>query len=401
MANTTATVTLELRSGATSIDITKSMKRFRWTDSLLRGGFSWALDFNTESWEDWTDLLLGKDTEAFRFRLVTQEGDVQAATEWRRAYVEGSKSAFRGQALEASVFGADKALNLRAQARTRAWPASTVAEVVSAIAKDYDLEAVVDGTLGRRDRWQLQEDDWSFISRLVAQTSNESGRGDLYLWVDEDRLYLTAPDLAVPSDRRHDLAQQETRVNRVVVGYAGREVDRKGGARMRAIGYDLDAFKPLVFTVDEEATSTQPTLARRVPRAQSGDLRIEYVAEEGIDLVEAQARARWGKFGPRYFSLRLDTKPDILLRPGTIIEAQVNLDGDRQTPLLGRFLCVEVEHNMIGGGLETTVVCYRREAFEGEEEPTGASASSGATRDRYQLGEGDAPRTILTAEVLE
>lgn len=396
-----ATVSLELREGETSRDITRNVQRFRWTDSLLSGGFSWELTFQTESWEEWTDLILGRVDSVFYFRLRNQEGDVETATEWRRAFVESSRTAYRGAALEACVAGLDKRIDLQAGARTRAWPASTVADIVRTIAGEYDLEADVDASQGRRDRWQLAEDDWTFLSRLAHEAASESGRGDVFLRVSENKLILNAPDLAAPSDRRHDLSRQETRVNRVVVSYAGREVDRLGGATARAVGYDLDANKALVFTVDAAAVSSQPALARRVPRPQDGDLRVIAVMEEGIDLVEARARAMWGKAAPRYFALRLDTKPDVQLRPGTLLEAQVNLDGDRQTPLLGRFLVLEVEHMLIAGALETTVVCFRREAFEGEDDPTGASVSSGNTRDQYQFGAADTPRTILQAENLD
>lgn len=396
-----ATATLELRQGDAATDITKVVKRFRWTESLIGGGFSWDFTFQSELWEDWTDLLLGKAGSSFYFRLTSQEGETGVATEWRRALIESSRAAFRGAALEGYVSGADKRLDVQQSARTRAWPASTVAEIARTIAGEYDLSPDVEATLGRRDRWQLGEDDWTFLSRLVAEAATESGRGDVFLSVSEDRLVLGSPDLAVPSDRRHDLSQQETRVNRVVVSYAGRQVDRLGGASLRAVGYDLDANKALVFTVDGAAVSTQPALGKRVPRPQDGDLRTVPVMEEGIDLVEARARAWWGKLAPRYFSLRLDTRPDLLLRPGSLIECQVNLDESRQTPLLGRFVVLEVEHTLTGGALETTVVCFRREAFEGEDDATGASVSSGSTRDRYLLGEADAPRTILTAEVLD
>jgi hypothetical protein len=394
-------VSLELRTDNAVRDVTPFFERFTWVESMLAGGFLFTGRLSADQWDDWTPLLLGRDRPDFKFRLVNVEADVTATTDWRTAILDSSASAFQATTLSAEIRGADRRLFMRQKPRTRAWRARTVSEIMRLVASEYGLEPFVADTAARRDWFQLREDDWSFLTRLAARSATASGRGDAFVWVDEDRLRFNAPDLGAPSERRHDLAQVETRADKVVVSYSGREVDRMGGATLLGVGFDFDTARAVTFEVGAAAAASTPSLANKVPRAQVDGLRVLPVTEGSKLLVEEVARGAWGRAAPRYFALRIDTKPDLTLRPGAVIEVQVNIDGKRETPFLGRFGVLEVKHELVGGGLVTTAVCFRREAFEGETEPTGANASAGKTRDGYQAGKPDTPKTVKTATVLD
>jgi len=397
----TGTGGVEMRLDNEAVDITAYTRRFVWTESLIGGGFSWSLDFSTEEWDEFTDVLLGRDRPEVRFRLKTVEDDIEATTDWRRAITDGSTNAYRGTSLGASVWGSDKRLLMRQKARTRAWPATSLSDLVARIANEYGFAADVETTSGRRDRWQVREDDWTFLYRRARESSTGSARADSFLWLDEDVLRFGAPDTQAPSDRRHDFSEVENRIDRIVLSYAGRAVDRAGGATLSGVGFDLAKKATRLFTQDATKAGVQPALAKKVPRDPGEALRVVPVFEETPDLVEAATRARWGRSGPRYFTLRLDTRPDLTLRLGAVVEVQANVDARRQTPFLGRFVVLELQHVAVNSAITTTAVCFRREAYEGEEDPTGVAAAQGGTRDNYIAGQPSAPRTILVGEVLD
>lgn len=392
---------LELRTDNNVRDVTSFFSSFTWIESMIAGGFFFRGRFAVDQWEDYVPLLLGRDRPRFQFRLKSTEKNSDSTTDWRTAYIDGSASSFEATALASDIRGGDKRLLMRQKHRTRAWSNSTIADVVSAVAAEYDLMPVVEETTNRRDRFQLRETDWHAVKRLAGEASTASGRGDTFVWVDEDKLRFGAPGLTGPSDRRHDLSEQETRADKVVVSYAGREVDRLGGATLIGAGFDWVKAAPVTFTVDEGAAGTLPALATKVPRKQADGLRVVPITETGSQGVEEGARSVWGRAGPRYFSLRVDTKPDLTLRPGMIVEVQVTLDGERTTPFLGRFSVLEVQHTLQGGGIVTTASCFRREAFKGDDPSMGAAASGGSTRDGYVFGQTNQPRTVVKVQVLD
>lgn len=396
---------LELLSGNTAREVTPFIRRFRWVESLIRGGFFWEASFATEQWTEWERLLVGRESPARQWRLKSTEGDsVQAleqTTGWRSALVDGSAMRVVGAALVARVWGGDARLTLAQKARVRAWPSSTVAEVVRRIAGEYGLVAVVQDTAGRHDRVQCRESDWTFLMRISREAASSSGRGDLYLWVDEDALHLGAPELARPAERRHDLSEVENRVDGLELRYHGAAVDRLGGATAVGVGYAWEAQDAIVFEMGAEAASTQPALANRVPRAQGGGLRSFAVMKDESAVVEEVARGVWGRAAPRYFQMRLTTRPDLTLRPGSVIEVQATLDARRESPFFGRFVVLEVEHLLVKGNLRTTLSCYRREAFEGAAETTGASVQNLGSRDRERAGGQNTGRGRTRVEVIE
>lgn len=395
-----------MREGQEALDITPFVRRFVWTDSMLDGGFTWSLHLTTDFWEEWNDVILG--AEDVRFRLKFQAGQ-ETTTDWRTAVSDSARIAYRSTAMTFEVPGADKRLDLLQKERTRAWPNSSVSDLVQAIGAEYGLDVMAEATTGRHDRWQAREFDWTYLRRSVEESASSKGRGDMYLWLDEGTLRLDVPQLQRGSDRRHDMSEVENRVDRIVLAYHGREIDRAGGATLVGIGFDFDTKSDLVFTLNGQRAETHPALARRVPRDPADGLRVIPVQEHTAALVEEATRGHWGRFGPRYFSLRLDSRPDLALRPGMVMELQGNLGAQQETPFLGRFAVLEVQHILAAGmkrsrgsgGLQTTAVCYRREAFAGREEPTGTSVSNVRTRDAYRAGQEQTPVAVLAAEVLE
>lgn len=393
---------IEIRRGAEAQDITPFVHRFVWSESLIAGGWTWMMTFDTEDWKDWKDLILGKDKNPGRhFRLKAQEGGIDSTTSWLRAYVDGTPAAdIRGRTLSVKVQGADVRLEIQQKSRTRAHLATKVSDVIRRVASENDLVADVQDTLGSRDRWQWRTDDWAYIRHLAHCAATSSRRGDSYLWVDDDTLRFRAPDLGVPSDRRYDLAEVDNRVDKTMVTYHGRAVDRRGGSTLLGVSYDVLLGKPIRFTMDAQAASTQPSLADQVPRSMAGGNRTIPLLSQGLDLVEETTRGTWGLLAPRYFTMRIESRPDLTIRPGAVIELQANLNERQNLPIFGRYVVLEVQHVLVGSDIRTTLACFRREAFQGAEAPTGSSVSSGGTRDRAANDQSERPRSVLVAEVL-
>jgi len=275
-----------------------------------------------------------------------------------------------------------------------------VSDVVRRIATEHALVGKVENTAAVRDRWQLRKSDWDFLRSLTYEGASASRRGDTYLWLTGDVINYRAPELAAPSERRHNLDTEEVRVNSTVVSYNGRAIDRAGGATLLGVGYDLELGTALPFLMNAAATATQPALGRFVPRAPAKGTRTIPVFRSSLDLVEEMVRSKWGNYSPRYFSLVLETRPDLSLRPGSIVEVQATVGIKQRLPVFGRYVVLEVMHNMVKADLRTTVVCYRREAFLGADLALGASVSEGKTRDRNQTGQ-ETPKVLIVAEVLD
>lgn len=403
------TYIVEARFGdRAAVDITPLTREFTWVESLIDGGFLWELRCTTDGWDEWDDVLVGREPLKLRVAYQSSQSGREETTPWRTAIVDTSGMSFRSTALSFVLHGKDRRLDMMQLDRTRAWLGTTVSDVVQSVASEYGFDAVVEATTDRSDRWQMRTSDWAYIQGLAQGAASASGRGDFFVWMDEDQIRLGAPRTQRSSDRRHIMQEVETRVDRVLVGYHGREIDRRGGATLRAVGLDVDTKEQVVFTLDAGESGSYPALGRRVPRAQDEGLRV-VPTFSGYDKARESVHGEWGRVAPRYFSLRLDTRPDLTLRPGMLVELQGNLGRGQETPFLGRFAVLEVKHHLAvgdpseatSGGLVTTAVCYRREAYAGSDEPTGASAAQTGTHDRYRAGGEQLPSSTVVAEVLD
>jgi hypothetical protein len=379
---------VELRVGQNeALDITPFVDTFVWTESMLSGGFSWRLKFKAEQWREWDRLMFGRDEPTYRFRLRSQYAEGGDSTEWRTAVTDKSRAAFdQTVAMQAEIKGADARLVMAQVARSRRWNNLRISDVIGRIGLEHGLNVAVERSASVDSYTQNRINDWAFLRSLCRDATTESGRCDTYLWLDEDTLRFGSPQLTDKSDRQYDLSEVENRVESYIGSYHGREADRQGAARLRGIGFDWRTKKGVVFTMGTAQATTQPNLATRVPRRMADGLRSYPVFESDPDVVQEQVRARWGRVAPRYLSLRLNTRPDLTLRPNKIISIETNLDTRRETPYLGRYAVLEVQHTFHDGSLSTSAICYRREAYEGEAQPTGANAADqSGTRDRNQL----------------
>ena len=394
------TVSLELRtSDAEALDITPFVERFTWTESMLSGGFSWELHFRTEFWREWDRLMLGRDLPNYQMRLLVQEQEEQS-TEWRSIYLDKSRAAFsQNLAMTGQARGADRRLELAQGSRTRRWTNVRVSDIISQIASEHGLLPDVEQTSSLDDYTQARENDWAFARRVARAAALGSGRGDVYLWMDERTLRLRAPQLTARSARSYDIAVVEERLNEFVGTYYGREADRQGAATLRGVGFDFDAKAGIVFEMNPGTAQTQPSLASRVPRRMADGLRVVAIFQDTKDTVVDAVRARWCRVAPRYMSVTINTRPDVTISPGVVISIEANLDQRRETPWVGRYVVLEVRHTLVAGTMTTSLVCYRREAHEGESFPTGASADLAATQDPGQRT-GQQPRTTRTARQL-
>lgn len=396
----TATSSLELRIGTESFDITPFVRKFVWVESMLAGGFAWSLTLAANNWNDWSDIIMGRDAPAFQFRLRNEEDSGPQSTEWRTAVTDKSRVAFsQDTSMIAEIKGADRRLLMAQEHRTRSFAASSASSIISMIASQYNLIPSVDIAASISARTQAREDDWTFVRRIARETSTESGRGDAYLWLDEDTLHFAAPQLSGPSERRYDVSTVENRVDNYVCTYNGREADRSGAARLRGIGFDFATKKAITFDMEPGTAQSHPALAAKVPRSMADGLRIVPVFETDKTRVEEEIRAQWGRSAPRYMAIRVNTRPDLTLKPNTVIAMESNLGESRESPFMGRYAALEVMHTLEGGVISTSVVAYRREAQEGAAQPTGADATTTQTRDQMQDA-GALPKTTVVAQVL-
>ena len=393
---------VEMRIKDEARDITPLVDEFLWTESLLDGGFSWSMRLKTHVWSEWWDLMLGREQPVIRFRLKQQEQGIETATEWKRAITDWSKAAFSPEpTMNMEVHGADRRLDLLQTSRLRTFTDASVADVVRRVGQGHGLQTNdVADTRGERTRWQLREDDWTFLRRLMRGTASSDGRGDVFLYMEEDSLRLVVIQSQAASTRRHDSADIENRLNGYVVQYQGRRIDRLGGATLQGVGYDFDSKQGISISADGSVAAVHPALSKRVPRVQGDGLRSMPVIEDQRALVDAAVRSAWGDLAPRYFSLKTHTRPDLALKPNAVLEIVASDDPERESVMQGRYLLMEVQHRYFDGAINTTAVAYRREAWEGEDQPTGAAADTVRSRDGYQVGEQAAPTTIITAEVL-
>ena len=396
-----ATASLELRrANNEALDITPFVDTFVWTDSMLAGGFSWYLQFTAQAWREWDDLMLGREKPVFQFRLRSEEDDGTQSTEWRTAITDKSNAAFsQDTSMIGEIKGADRRLDMAQEHRTRKFLDVRASDVFARIASEHGLTPDIARTSEVSSWTQVRMDDWAFMREMARQSSPESGRGDTYLWLEEDTLHYAFPTLSDLSDRSYDLSVVESRVENYVGAYSGREADRFGAATLIGVGFNFDTKKGIVFTMDPAAAASQPSLADRVPRRMGDGRRVFPVFEVDPKRVEEHVRARWGQLAPRYLSLRVNTRPDLTLRPNKIIAMENNLGEDQSTPFLGRYAVLEVRHVLKKGSIETSLLGCRREAQEGDAQPTGASADQSGTRDGNQTA-GIMPRTIVVAQEL-
>jgi len=391
---------VEMRVGQESFDITPLVDEFVWSDSLLRGGFTWSLRLKTNAWNEWWDLMLGREKPVVRFRLKTENREQrgESSTPWKRAVTDWSRAAFSSaSSMQIGVHGADRRLELMQKPHLRTFKQASVSDVTTRIAVLNGLTPNTVATRGKRDRWQFREDDWSFLQRSVRGAAAVEGRGDVFLYMDEDALRLVVIQTQQSSVRRHNTTTVDNRLYDYVVQYHGRQIDRMGGASLRGVGFDFDFKTGIVFDVNAAATASYPALAKRVPRRLADGQRTVAVFEDRVSMVESAVHSRWADLGPRYFSLRGETRPDMTIKPNSVIEVVVSDGPARESVFQGRYPCLEVVHRLTSGNLETTVVGYRREAWEGAEQPAGAAAHTVKTQDRFPA---EKTTTIVTATVL-
>jgi hypothetical protein len=391
---------VELQVDGQAREVTPYLRKFVWRESAIEGGFTWAASLSADAWRDWNDIILGVVRD-LRWRFKVQEAGKDSSTPWRRAYVTHSATTFTSTVITFEVGGTDIRAEMKQLPRTRIWRQTAVSDVVAAMAKEHGLDSVVERTIGVRDRYQIRESDWDYLARLSAtETTLDGGRGDAYVWLDGTTLRLGAAQAQARSDRRHNIDLVENRVDRTVVSYNGRHVDWRGGASLRGVGFDFETKSAVIFDLGAAQASSHPALAQRVPRDPAAGLRIFPTPDTSAEAVEGVVRSAWGKLASRYFTLRLDTRPDVALRPMMLVDVQGPATARHQTPLLGRFIVLEVEHVYDRGRATTTAVAFRREAYDGEADPTGASVAAAGTRDRYRFGGKNETRVVQVAEVV-
>ena len=384
----------------TGVDITSAVEEFVWVESMIKGGFSWSIKFKAKEWGSWNRIIMGRSPIKFRIRSSSTTGE--SSTRWRWSVVDGARAAFSASdAMLAEVYGADRRLDLLQKDRSRAWKNSTASDVVEAIASEHGLFSDAVTTAGKYDRWQVRESDWEFICRNAIGCATSGGRGDVFLWMDEDIIKLGVVQSQDQSSRRYDVAASDARVVGHVCSYTGRKIDRMGGATLLGVGFDFDTKKGVNVKLDAAAVATHPALALRVPRDQADGLRVLPTTSSGAGSVDSATRGYWGHVAPRYQTVRLESRADLTLTPNAVLETAPKFGEDSESPFDGRYQLLEVVHHYVAGDITTSMVGFRRESSLGDLYATGALTGNTGTKDAYRFGAKNAEPVTRVVEVLD
>jgi len=292
---------------------------------------------------------------------------------------------------------------------TKAYSLMTVDTILAQILSPYGFTPDTDTFSGIDTYYQLDETDYSFIKEQLWEmmASQTTGRGDIWWWFDEMQGQILfkakAIDYQAPSMRKYTIGKGDDRLEKAPVAYYGGEIDRKFGAQVTVVGYDWKLKKLVTFTANKATTSSVPALGPFVPRqsAQNGLTLIS--AEDSLPLVKAEALAKWGRYGTRYFGMRIKSRGDLELPVGSMVEVEFEGGDPTNTVFVkGRYPVFEVEHEIENSALRTTVVCYRRDAYKGLDIPVGADASASRGTDKYLASQGrktQAPSTVSVSSM--
>jgi|GEM_PF-1862321 len=365
-------------------DATPLVESFSILHSALKHGRRWEIVFADSDWAFWEPYVSG--TTPLKVRLTFSKSNTQETTGWLDLHVDASESDFSRQYLHGTLRGADALLQTAIKAEIGAYPLATVDSVVRLLGARYGFVVDTVKMDGQRTWYQLEDSDFDFLKYLLDWAATPAGRGDVWFWFDNGTLHFRPFDFKQPSTDKYLLGGVDDRAAHSPVSFYGGEVDRGGGRRYGV--YSFDVTKKTGFYFEAGLTSAGgPALSTYVPRLPSGGLCSENVAGADLALVRAAARARWAKLGMRYYGITLQTKGDLRVSVGDMIE----VDFLKEVPakgafIRGRYPVFEVEHKYAKGGKFTTnITGYRREAEAGEQAAGGANVSSSRGQDAYLL----------------
>lgn len=403
-------VRIELRERGIATDITPYVENLRLCHSVLKHGRRWSMTVKTHEWGKWLDYILGVKTLTLKITSFDSETNIPETTGWLTLYPDSApQTEYFGTRLLTTIKGGDPLLRLTRKSSTRAFFEQTVDAILAQIVGTYGITPDTDSFVPPDTYYQLQMTDYEFIKEFLwpMMASQTSGRGDVWWWIDEVMgqivLKAKAINYQAPSLRKYIIGKGDDRLEKAPVVYFGGEIDRKHGGQVTVTGYDWRTKQLVAFTANKATTSSVPTLGPFVPR-QAALNALEIVsAEDTIPMVKAEALARWGRYGTRYFGMKIRSKGDLELPVGSMVEVEFE-GGDPKNLVFvkGRYPVFEVEHEYVGSALRTNVVCYRRDAYKGLDVPVGADASATRGTDPYVASQGrksQAPTSVSVSSM--
>jgi len=402
------TTKIEIRQGATTLDLTEKVTALTIKDSLLTGTMDWKLELQAKKLNDEEDFMFETGTRELRFSFTRDKKEI--STGWKLVTINKSSLFYTGSLPLIKVWGSTLASEMREVARWRSFIGADVAEILGEIAHKYGLKTKTDVTT--RGTWyQLGEDDWTFLRRICQEIVSPSGHRAVWLYVDNKTLSLEPLQFSKPAVRSFGIGTSDDRLDSVEFRAYGREIDFLGGASAVLKGFDIQNKRFLEVSIGD---SVIPNLAGRLPRPfTSGRRFFIYSGQDNASLIE-EGLAHWVMTTSRYFSFQGSLSGDMTLKPGDIVDLKI-IDPDKTTSVLnGKYPVYEVVHTYrtvpvqgAGGAqtsepLNTMIGGFRRTFNYGANKAGGANLSRLTSIDKYtSQNPVDPDRLTLVAQRLK
>lgn len=374
-----ASLLLQTESGIE--DLTAYVSRFVFKSSLLLGRTVWSMKFASPLWDFWQQFMVGKGL-TFNVKLQASRNDTESESPWLALAVDQSKAMLRPGKIYGTVSGGGGELQMMVQAKRKAYFNQTPTSVIQQIATSYALNPSVDATSLTKNWYQANKSDWEFLQEImdyfIPSTTN---RGDAFLNVEGMNLTVKPIEFAKPAVRKYDFSSgDDDRVVKVGVRYYGGQVDRKGGIVTEVRGFDETKGLPVTWTVSP-ATSSQPALASKLPKRITTNNRVVLDPHPSLDFIKARALREQARNGTRNFGIAIKVINDLTINLRDMIEISAADDDGVESPYRGRYGVYEYTFDYRRGGVDTTVVGFRKESYEGEQQATGADLSRSSGTD--------------------
>lgn len=378
------------------INVIDRITSVEWCESLLDGGLSLQVNIDDADFYFWSTLLSGDEGTKLQARLLLYQENEQVTGPWRSLLLDAPQSIISTQSLRGALLCGDKRLAMKQLGRYVAYPSKTVTDIVQAIATRYamsvDISPLDDVP---KDRWQAGLSDWDYMQEMLLPDCSAGGRGDLYLWIEENTLHLRPIDFSVTPVRSYAIGVDDDRTISAKLTMSNRNADRAGAATVKAVGFDMDTKRGVTYNVTDAAAGRSPALSNKLPRLRSEGMLYLPSAAPTLNEIQRRALRRWGQQSGMYGQMMLNLKPDLALTPGQMVSVTLQGNDDQTFFASGIYPVLAVRHFFSNAAQRTELTLMRREMQKGVQDAVGVRVG-GKPVDTYQQGgTAEAPKTVL------
>lgn len=378
------------------INVIDRITAVEWCESLLGGGLSVRINVDDADWYFWSELLAGNEGTKLQGRLLLFQENEQITGPWRTLLLDSPQSVVSTQSLRGVLPCGDRRLALQQVTRYVAHTSKTITDIVQSIAQRYALTADI-APLDDvpKDRWQAGLSDWDYMQEMLLPDCSAGGRGDLYLWIEENTLHLKPLDFSVQPVRAYAIGVDDARTISAQLTMSNRHADRQGAATVKAVGFDLDTKQGVTFNVTNAAAGRSPSLSDKLPRKRSEGILYLPSAAPTLNEIQRRALRRWGQQSSMYGQMKLNLQSDLSLLPGQMVSVTLQGNDDQTFFASGIYPVLEVRHYFSLSTQRTELTLMRREMQKGVEDAVGVRVG-GKPVDAYQQGgSSEAPKIVV------